>query len=137
MSERDDAPSRRGFRFSALDAVLLAAAAAGTAALLPVLGDRAWLVAFVAAHFFLFCNVFRIPRRSELVWAGALVVLDLSLEWTGRFSWTTIGLAMTPLTVLLVWLAVRDPGYRGVRGGRDEAPAPERRRPGGEFREAP
>lgn len=33
-------------------------------------------VVCVVGHFFLFCNVFRIARASELIWAGTFVVLS-------------------------------------------------------------
>ena len=73
-----------------------------------------WLLVVAAGHFFLFCNVFRIVRRRELIWAG-LYVLNVGV-WTGfdRLTWRGVLLCQLPITVALVVADMRAPGYHGV-----------------------
>ncbi len=71
-------------------------------------------VAFVVLHFFLFCNVFRIARVPELVWATTfvlLVSLRIFLEKPG--TGVVIGLTLL-LTTFLIWRETRKPSYHGI-----------------------
>ena len=65
-----------GFRLSFFDVVILFAGLIGAI----VLGVQIWwagmIIGFVVLHFFLFCNVFRISRPPELVWAAVFIVLS-------------------------------------------------------------
>jgi hypothetical protein len=84
-----------GFRLSPFD--VLALLAGGAAATASATADR-WTglaVAFVVAHFFLFCNILRMSRLLELTWAAAFA------------------LAAT-LTLVLTIIQVRRPSYHGV-----------------------
>ncbi|MFA8020291.1 hypothetical protein [Bremerella cremea] len=117
-----------GFRFSMTDALAIAICAAATIFALGLIGPLAWLMPFVLGHFFLFCNVFRIPRKPELVWAGGFVALvGLCL-----ISGTNVLHAMwlvVPLTIGVLVYSIRLPSYHGIgtgRRGRDpERPAPD------------
>jgi hypothetical protein len=70
------------------------------------------------AHFFLFCNVFRIRRSYELVWTGAYLmnlgywILLRELSWLHVLAW------QTPLTVAFMVAEVRSPRYHGILWGR-------------------
>ncbi|CAK0748261.1 hypothetical protein CCP3SC1_1760005 [Gammaproteobacteria bacterium] len=48
------------------------------------MGSYVWwaglLIGLVLGHFFLFCNVFRVTRQTELIWAGAFITLDMPLN---------------------------------------------------------
>ena len=66
-----------GFRFSATDAIALLILGAAILGLYRVGSNLWWLVAIVAGHFFLFCNIFRVVRRRELIWS-ALFVLNVA-----------------------------------------------------------
>jgi hypothetical protein len=64
--------------------------------------EFAFAVAFVMGHFFLFCNVFRIRRKYELIWAVLFAVDMLALTGFARWSWTAGMLAQLPVTALVL-----------------------------------
>ena len=74
-----------------------------------------WLIPVVVGHFFLFCNVVRLRRAYELLWAGALLLnaggtcylLD-AWHW-----WTILGI-QTPATILLLVCEIKSPRYHGI-----------------------
>jgi lysylphosphatidylglycerol synthetase-like protein (DUF2156 family) len=105
---------RPGFRFSPLDAGALVSAgllAWWAGSRMPIAG---FFVLFVVVHFFLFCNVFRISRRSELVWAGTLILLVTVTSFTTFPGWRwTIPMSLL-LTIVLVVLEMRKPSYHGI-----------------------
>lgn len=103
-----------GFRLSKLDiAVLIGGFAAAVIVGLLIV----WLgfaIAFVLAHFFLFCNVFRLARPLELTWAAAFVALasgTLTFEFPG---WPATAVVSLVVTVVVVLLEMRKPSYHGV-----------------------
>jgi hypothetical protein len=110
----EDPPFMPGVRFSKLDAVVLLVGlyiSADTAAVMPWYGIA---IGFVIAHFFLFCNIVRMTRRSELAWAALFVVLAVSSCLTGVPHWpVTLAISMAA-TVLLVALEMRKPSYHGI-----------------------
>ncbi len=110
-----------GFRFSVGDGIALAAAAVATWLLLPHIGFLAWLPAVALGHFFLFCNVFRVRRRYELVWAAGFLLNFGAWALSGAFDWLGVLAVQTPLTLLVIVLEIRSPRYHGVfaRGGVD------------------
>ena len=70
-----------GFRMSPIDVFVLGAGVVGTIVLSSFLSWIGLLVAFVVGHFFLFCNVLRVPRVLELAWAGILWRWPRDLLW--------------------------------------------------------
>ena len=103
-----------GFRLSVLDLVILAVGACATVALAPDESSIGFVIAFVTGHFFLFCNVFRIARRLELVWGAAFTLLVGATETTGYPGWsTTIAISLT-MTIVVVAVEMRKPSYHGV-----------------------
>ena len=103
-----------GFRFSRVDAVVLLTAAGLTWALWRYVGQFALLVPVTLFHFFLFCNVFRVRRSAELLWAGAFVVNFAMWALSGSFSWWAVLGAQLPVTLAIVVVEVRHPRYHGV-----------------------
>lgn len=103
-----------GFRFSVADfGVLLALVA--VAVVLHRLGSNLWwLVAIVASHFFLFCNVFRVLRRRELIWA-AFFVLNVGL-WLllGRLDCFSVLACQLPLSVGVIAWETKARRYHGI-----------------------
>jgi hypothetical protein len=103
-----------GFRFSLTDAfalVLFGAAAVG----LQRLGSSLWwLVLVVAIHFFLFCNVFRLVRRRELLWAG-LFVLNVGF-WLllDHLDWFNVLAVQLPASVGVIAWELKAPRYHGI-----------------------
>jgi hypothetical protein len=102
-----------GFRLSATDVVILII---GTGAAAYVFTIDRWFgvaIAFIVLHFFFFCNILRMSRLLELIWAGAFAGLAFAtfafgLPWPGVF-----GIA-TGLTALFAGLHAKHPSYHGV-----------------------
>lgn len=107
-------PQRRftpGFRLSALDAAILLAGGA-TAFFVPK--PVAIVVATAVGHFFLFCNVFRIGRRPELLWAACYLALATCTLAFGTPGWLASTLIALGLAGLLIGLEMRKPSYHGL-----------------------
>jgi hypothetical protein len=121
VKPRRRAENRRfapGFRISGSDLLILLLGCAGTF----VAGIHAWWmglsIAVVTAHFFLFCNVFRISRRPELIWAGTFILLSTCTILTGLPGWVaTIAVSLLVAAVLIA-REMKTPGYHGVGWGR-------------------
>jgi cell division protein FtsW (lipid II flippase) len=109
-------PKKRtwGFRFTPSDAVAIVVFIS-VAAVFQHSGSPLWWMLLIAAgHFFLFCNVFRIIRRRELIWAG-LFILNIGLWlWFGELTWSCILACQLPVTVVLIFADMRSPGYHGI-----------------------
>jgi hypothetical protein len=103
-----------GFRFSRSDAVAIALALLGTVALWSLSRDLALLMAAVPAHFFLFCNVFRIHRRLEYAWSGVFVVNVAAHQLTRGLVWWQVILVQAPVTLSVLVVALRSRSYHGV-----------------------
>lgn len=109
----DDPAFSPGFRFSALDAVVLLIGAVATAGVASISGWIGAGIGFVVLHFFLFCNVLRMSRPLELVWAGVFATAAAStaadvIAWPAAF-----GLALLT-TVVVATIEIRRPDYHGV-----------------------
>lgn len=104
-----------GLRLSALDVVVLVLGFAGTWWLgVHVAWWAGLIVGFVVGHFFLFCNVFRIARGAELVWAAVFVLLSGATLLTEHPGWPVTITASLLLTVVLVIREMRRPSYHGI-----------------------
>jgi hypothetical protein len=55
-------------------------------------------------HFFLFCNVFGVRRRYELIWAAVFVANVGAWLLAGELRWLWVLAIQTPLTLLLILL---------------------------------
>ena len=117
MCERH--PTRTwGFRFSPGDAVVLILFAASVSVLHRFGSSLSWIIAIVACHFFLFCNVFRMVRRRELIWAAtfvANVALWLSL---GRLDWPNVLACQLPISAGVITCELRATRYHGILADR-------------------
>lgn len=103
-----------GFRTSTRDACVLCAGAVGSGLLVQSNVSAAIVIGFAVAQFFLFCNVFRISRALELIWAGVFVVLagaTIVLGWPGW--WVTAGIS-TGVTLVVILIEMRKPSYHGI-----------------------
>ena len=112
-----------GFRFSWQDAVVLTIGGLATWFLWLKLPGFAPALPIVLVHFFLFCNVFRISRRSELIWAACFLVnatvWGLLSESGVTIDWGKLLLAQTPITVFLIWIEMRRTDYHGIGAARN------------------
>jgi hypothetical protein len=107
-----------GFRLSIFDGVFLIAAAIATLWLHNQDSPMWWVLAVVVVHFFLFCNVVRLHRHLELIWAVVFLVnvgwflMQGHLNWVGPLSY------QSPLTLALIMIEVRSERYHGVAAQR-------------------
>ena len=111
MTERKFQP---GFRLSALDIVVLVVGGGASAYAMTV--DR-WFgiaIAFVVLHFFLFCNVLRMSRPLELIWAGVFAALAIAATSLDLLSWPAVFAISSAVTVIVAVVEVRRPSYHGV-----------------------
>jgi tetratricopeptide (TPR) repeat protein len=103
-----------GFLLSKVDIRVLLAGTLGSvlvARLDPPLGAA---VAFTVAHFFLFCNVLRMARSLELIWAALFVLLAGSSILQNLPLWSHTFAAMLVITFILAVFQFRKPSYHGV-----------------------
>lgn len=103
-----------GFRLSELDVgiIILGVCAA---VLLARLDQRLGLaVFFVLAHFFLFCNVLRMSRPLELIWAALFVLLAGSTLYFDYPPWNYTVVTMLVVTLILAFVQILQPSYHGV-----------------------
>ncbi len=111
---------RRGFRFSEIDLMAIVICGVLTWVSLPFLDQFALIFPITLGHFFLFCNVFRIHRKLELIWAGAFVINVASNSLAEEFSWIRVLILQTPLTLLLIAMELRSGRYHGIFCGRED-----------------
>src|SRR5262245_29906776 len=103
-----------GFRLSAIDVLVLAAGAFGAVGLWLMTWWWGFVVAYVLAHFFLFCNVFRLARPLELLWGCLFVALaagTIILEFPGWLGTVSVSLCAT---LAVVMAEMRKPSYHGI-----------------------
>jgi Na+-transporting NADH:ubiquinone oxidoreductase subunit NqrD len=102
-----------GFRLSALDVVILVAGAVAATAFAAVDRWTGVAIGFVVAHFFLFCNILRMSRPMELIWAAVFSSLAVcSIQKLTPWAWTfgiSVGIA-----VIVGIIETRRPSYHGV-----------------------
>jgi hypothetical protein len=102
-----------GFRLSALDVVTLVVGAVAATAFATVDRWTGVAIAFVVAHFFLFCNILRMSRPLELIWAAvfsslAVCSIQKLIPWPWAFA------ISGGMTVIVAIIETRRPSYHGV-----------------------
>jgi hypothetical protein len=110
---RDWKPSA-GFRFAPHDAFAIVICVAVTMVFCPILGNIVILFPVVLGHFFLFCNVFRVPRYLELSWSGIFVVNVGIWVSLSRLDWIVIVVTQLPPTLLAISIAIVSNDYHGI-----------------------
>ncbi len=73
-----------------------------------------WIVPTALGHFFLFCNIFLVWRRLELLWAAAFVVNVAAHVAFNAFNPRPPLLWQTPVTLAVIAWQMRSPWYHGV-----------------------
>ncbi|RZA27389.1 MAG: hypothetical protein EOP10_00390 [Proteobacteria bacterium] len=66
-----------------------------------------------AAHFFLFCNVFRIRRLPELIWS-AVFLTTVYLQSRGHLSLMTMVTVCELVALILIAVSIRQKDYHGI-----------------------
>lgn len=97
-----------------LDIAVLVAAPLLTWFLWSYIGSMAGIVLMAVGHFFLFCNVFRIHRKKELLWATVCILNVSAWAMCDALWWPGVLGIQTPLTVFLIWREMRGPWYHGI-----------------------
>ncbi len=103
-----------GFRLSVVDVVILVGGMTATIILSIFVWWWGFILTFVLAHFFLFCNVVRMARPLELVWAGVFVVLAGATVAFETPGWLVTALVSLLVTVVVVVVEMRKPSYHGL-----------------------
>ncbi len=114
----DRPPRTWGFRFSFADALVLIVFALAVGILQRQGSGLAWILVIIVAHFFLFCNVFRVVRRREFIWAG-IFILNIGL-WLllGSLDWFNVLACQLPVTAGVIAWELRATRYHGVLANR-------------------
>lgn len=107
-------PRTCGFRFFTTDGVVLALGGAAGALGWIYGGGIGLIPPFVVLHFFLFCNVFRVRRKPELVWAGTFLLNCAAWSVAGRFQVAWIFAIQFLVTIAIILAEIRSPYYHGV-----------------------
>jgi hypothetical protein len=105
---------RPGFRISALGCAVLLIGAVGSILAAGVEGSLGIAVAFTVGHFFLFCNVIRMARPYELIWAAIFVALAASTLLLQSPVWNPTFVLSSIATCILVTVQMRHPSYHGI-----------------------
>src|SRR5262245_24708936 len=111
MSERKFQP---GFRLSTLDVVVLVVGGIASGYAMSVDRWFGFAIAFVVLHFFLFCNVLRMSRPRELIWAGIFAALATAAISQNLLSWPMVFAISAVVTVIVAVIEMRRPSYHGV-----------------------
>ena len=97
-----------------LDGIVLIVSLVATLTTLDLTDGLSLIILFVVLHFFLFCNVFRIRRKPELIWAATFIANCALWLVFGEFNLTWIALTQSVITICLILFEVRLPYYHGV-----------------------
>lgn len=103
-----------GFRISLLDAFVLIAGICGAFVASSYVWWAGMVIGCVVGHFFLFCNVFRIARKPELIWAAVFIVLVGSTVLTELPGWTITFIVTFVFAVVLIYRETQKPSYHGI-----------------------
>ena len=117
MSERPLCDTRRakpGFRFSPQDAVVIAVSTLATVWLWGWVGSLSLLLFGALIPFFLFCNVFRVRTRYELIWASSFVLNAGAWALADALSWQRLLGSQIVVTALVIGAELRSPSYHGI-----------------------
>jgi hypothetical protein len=105
---------RPGFRVNTFDFVFLLLGAVAASFGFSLKSLPAMIPAYVIFTFFLYCNVFRIRRSLELIWASAFTLSALSSFYFEQPSWPIVFGAGLALTIILIAIEMRHPSYHGI-----------------------
>ena len=103
-----------GFRLSFFDILILVAGLLGAWFLKTIEIDLSYILLFVVGHFFYFCNITRMSRIPELVWAACFIIIS---EFGVSNNIVSLGqsfLIALIITIILTVLELRKPSYHGV-----------------------
>jgi hypothetical protein len=103
-----------GFRLSARDVIVIILGVLASVWLTFIVPWWGAIVAFVVAHFFLFCNVVRMGRPLELTWTAVFLALASATLLTEAPGWPITMVVSLAVTLVVVVLQMRKPSYHGL-----------------------
>lgn len=103
-----------GFRLSSFDLAVIILGLAGAWYLRNVSIEFSLIILFVLGHFFYFCNISRMSRVPELIWAACFVILYGVGVLYGIVTVTEVFVISFIITIVLTVLEARKPSYHGV-----------------------
>ena len=103
-----------GFRLSKTDIVVLIIGSIATIIFYPIMPDFSFIVLFVVLHFFLFCNVVRMSRIPELIWASSFIIMAGGSLLYGIPDLKTVFIIALTMTSTLEVLETMKPWYHGI-----------------------
>ncbi len=103
-----------GFRLSRLDVTILVVGVAVALALSMAVPWCGLVVGLVLGHFFLFCNVVRLSRSLELVWAAVFTTLAAATVALDAPGWSVTVSVSLVATMAVVVVEMRKRSYHGV-----------------------
>jgi hypothetical protein len=114
MSETKHRHRTWGFRFFATDAGVIVLCGVAAFVLQRIEHPLWWMLLIVAGHFFLFCNVFRVRRRFEIIWAVFLLFNCAAWIFLGHLDWPHVLVTQVPFTIAAVIAEMRSDRYHGI-----------------------
>ncbi len=110
-----DAPEfNPGFRISWRDIVVIVLGIIASIALWPNYTEISFVIGVSVGHFFLFCNVFRISRDLELLWAAVFCVLFTATSMTGHPSINWVAVICIVWAAISILIETRKRSYHGI-----------------------
>lgn len=106
--------SRPGFRFSKTDGIVLAVLLMIAGFSAQISETLAVLVLLLVGHFFLFCNVIRMNRSLELIWAVIFLGLSITTLVYGVPELYITVLISFLISIVLTIIQMRRSDYHGV-----------------------
>ncbi len=103
-----------GFRLSTRDVVVLLVGIATSIYLHSFYPVASYIILCVIGHFFLFCNLVRVSRIPELIWAVMFIGLVSSYLLVGWLSGIALAIIIIIITSVLVALETKKPSYHGI-----------------------
>ena len=77
-------------------------------------GSLSLLLFGVLIPFFLFCNVFRVRTRYELIWAVSFVLNAAAWQQADALSWQRLLGSQIAITALVIGAELRSSSYHGI-----------------------
>lgn len=97
-----------------MDVLILIIGLVGSLYLQSIDTSLSLIVLFVVCHFFLFCNIIRMSRIPELIWAANFLVFCVGSIQLNLLSLKMVFLISVVLTLVLTVYEFQKPSYHGV-----------------------
>ena len=107
-------PRSCGFWLSLSDLLVLAGSFLATWFFWKATHGYSFFILFVVGHFFLFCNVFRLRRKPELIWTAGFVFNTFLFSFFDYNYLVALLAVQVTITVALIGLEMARPDYHGI-----------------------